>query len=67
MVQAFTWRDGDRTVRFGRGVVADAQGLLGAGFTLLTTPRAESAAPAVAAAAAVTRHGPAGRVDEVAA
>lgn len=67
MVQAFTWRDGDRTVRFGRGVVADAPGLLGAGFTLLTTPRAEAAAPTVSSAAAVTRVVPAGRVDEVAA
>lgn len=67
MVQPFTWRDGDRTVRFGRGVVADAPEFLGPGYTLLTTPRAEADAPAVASAAAVTRHVPAGRVDEVAA
>ena len=36
----FTWRDGERIVRFGRGALADAPDLLGDGYVLLTTPRA---------------------------
>lgn len=67
MVQPFTWRDGERTIRFGRGVVADAPSLLGAGYALLTTPRAAAAAPQIVDAAQITRDVPAGRVDEVAA
>ena len=45
----FTIRDGERTIRFGKGSAAEASGLLtGAGFadyTLLTTPRAAGSAP----------------------
>lgn len=67
MVAHFTWQDGERTIRFGRGAIADADRLLGAGYALLTTPRARDAAPAIADAAAVIRSVPAGRVDEVAA
>ncbi len=67
MVPPFTWRDGERTIRFGRGVAADAPSLLGAGYPLLTTPRARAAAPDIAEAAAVARDVPVGRVDEVAA
>lgn len=67
MVPPFTWRDGDRTIRFGRGTVADAAAILGAGYPLLTTPRAAQAAPAIAGAAGLTRTVPPGRVDEVAA
>ena len=67
MVAHFTWQDGERTIRFGRGAIADAGRLLGAGYTLLTTPRARGAAPAVVDAAAVTRDVPGGPVDEVAA
>ena len=48
----FTWRDGDRTIRFGRGALDDAPGLLGDGYLLLTTERSALAAPALAAAAA---------------
>ena len=44
----FTWRDGDRTIRFGRGALDDAPGLLGEGYLLLTTARSAAAAPALA-------------------
>lgn len=67
MVAHFTWHDGDRTIRFGRGAVADAEPLLGTGYALLTTARARLAAPAVAESASVEREVPAGRVDEIAA
>jgi alcohol dehydrogenase class IV len=62
----FTWRDGERIVRFGRGALADAPDLLGDGYVLLTTPRAASGALAVVAGAAAVHHVPTGRVDEVA-
>src|SRR3954467_2912752 len=52
MAPAFTWRDGERTIRVGRGTIATFEELLGTGFTLLTTERAEADAPAVVAAAA---------------
>ncbi len=39
MADDFTWRDGDRTIRFGRGALDDAPGLLGEGYLLLTTER----------------------------
>jgi alcohol dehydrogenase class IV len=66
MGEAFTWQDGERTIRFGRGAVATAGELLGSGYTLLTTPRAERSAPGVVAAAAAVHHVRAGRVDEIA-
>jgi alcohol dehydrogenase class IV len=63
----FTWRDGERTIRFGRGVAAEAVELLGgAGYTLLTTQRAAAAAPHVAAAAGEVVHVGRGPVDELA-
>jgi alcohol dehydrogenase class IV len=62
----FTWRDGERIVRFGRGALAEAPDLLGDGYVLLTTPRAAASAPAVVDGAAAVHHVPAGRVDEVA-
>ncbi len=62
----FTWRDGDRVIRFGRGAIADAPELLGDGYALVTTRRALAAAPQLgAAAASVHVIGP-GRVDELA-
>jgi alcohol dehydrogenase class IV len=67
MAQAFTWQDGERTIRYGRGAVAIAGDLLGSGYTLLTTPRAERGAPDVVAAAAVVHHVRPGKVDEIAA
>jgi alcohol dehydrogenase class IV len=62
----FTWRDGDRIVRFGRGALAEAPDLLDDGYVLLTTPRAQGSAPAVLAGAAAVHHVAPGRVDEVA-
>jgi alcohol dehydrogenase class IV len=62
----FTWRDGERVVRFGRGALAEAPELLDDGYVLLTTPRAQESAPAVVAGAAAVHHVPPGRVDEVA-
>jgi alcohol dehydrogenase class IV len=50
--QPFTWRDGERTIAFGRGVVDRAVELLGGpGYTLLTTERAAAMAPALRDAA----------------
>jgi alcohol dehydrogenase class IV len=63
----FTWQDGERTVRFGVGALEDAPALLGEGFTLLTTPRAAEAAPAVVAAAGAVHHVGPGAVDALAA
>jgi len=54
-------------VRFGRGALDEAADLLGEGYTLLTTPRAATSAPAVLERAAHVHEVPAGRVDEVAA
>jgi alcohol dehydrogenase class IV len=50
---SFTWRDGDRLIRFGRGAVDEAVELVGGpGYALLTTERASEVAPHVAMAAA---------------
>jgi alcohol dehydrogenase class IV len=63
----FDWRDGERMIHFGRGRLKQAVDLLGGpGFTLLTTPRARDAVPAVAQAAGAVVEVPAGRVDEIA-
>lgn len=62
----FVWRDGERTVAFGQGALEHAGELLGAGYTLLSTPRAAAAAPALADRAAAVHHVGAGRVDELA-
>jgi len=65
---AFTWRDGERLIRFGRGVAAEAVEVLGGpGFLLLTTSRAGAVLPAVAEAAAGVHHVPPGGVPELAA
>lgn len=66
MGEDFRWRDGERTIRFGRGALAEAPELLGAGYTLLTTERALAAAPRLAEPAAAVHMVPSGRVDEVA-
>jgi alcohol dehydrogenase class IV len=66
MAGAFTWQDGERTIRFGRGAIAGAGELLGSGYTLLTTPRAEAGAPEVVAAAGAIHHVRPGKVDEIA-
>ena len=63
----FTWQDGERTIRFGRGAVAEAVELLGGpGYALLTTPRARATAPAVVEAAATVVDVAPGQVDELA-
>jgi maleylacetate reductase len=70
-VDAFTWVDGERLIRYGAGAVDEAPALLaGRGFerfALLTTERAVSAAPALTGAADVVLHVPAGQVPEAAA
>src|SRR3954466_9797906 len=66
MGATFTWQDGERTIRFGRGTVATFAELLGTGYTLLTTARAERSAPEIVAGAATVHHVPPGRVDEIA-
>ena len=63
----FTWQDGERTIRFGRGAIEAADELLGDGYALLTTARAESSAPRVVERAAVVHHVGPGLVDELAA
>ncbi|MEA2155032.1 MAG: maleylacetate reductase, partial [Solirubrobacteraceae bacterium] len=64
--ERFTWQDGERTIDFGRGALADASSSLGEGFTLLTTARARSIAPALVQLAGDVHEVPAGRVDELA-
>ncbi len=67
-MQSFDWRDGERTIHFGRGRAAEAVDLLGGpGYTLLTTDRGRDALPAVADAAETVLDVRAGRVDEIAA
>src|SRR4051812_15733654 len=66
VTSGFTWRDGERVIRFGRGAIADAAALLAEPYTLLTTERAESAAPAVVAGARRVLRVGTGRVDELA-
>lgn len=63
---AFRHVDHDRTIVFGRGAVEAAADLIGEGFTLLTTPRAADAAPAVAARAGARVDVPDGLVDDLA-
>ena len=70
-MDAFTWVDGERLIRFGAGTVVEGPALLAARgierFALLTTQRAASAAPALADAADVVLHVPPGQVPEAAA
>jgi alcohol dehydrogenase class IV len=63
----FTFNDGERTIRFGPGVVAEAVDVLGGpGYTLLTTERTARMAPRVVEAAAAVHHVPHGLVEDVA-
>jgi alcohol dehydrogenase class IV len=70
-VDAFTWVDGERLIRFGRGTLEEAPGLLAErgfeGFALLTTERAAADARALAAAADLVLHVPGVPVPEAAA
>lgn len=66
-MDSFTWRDGERTIRFGRGTIAGAPDLIGTdGHVLLTTDRARAMAPELAAGATEIHHVRPGRVDEIA-
>jgi alcohol dehydrogenase class IV len=67
MEPSFSWRDGERLIRFGRGAIADAPSLLGEGYALLTTERAEHSAPEVVARAGRVHHVASGLVDELSA
>jgi len=70
VAEDFTWRDGERLIRFGRGVAAEALGLLErefAGYALLTTERAVDSLPELGDAAAAVIHVPPGLVDEISA
>jgi alcohol dehydrogenase class IV len=71
MAEDFTWRDGERTIRFGTGVAGQAPELLERNgferFALLTTARAAATAPGLAGRAAGVVHVPAGKVDEISA
>jgi alcohol dehydrogenase class IV len=64
---SFTWRDGDRLIRFGSGAVDEAVELVGGpGYALLTTERAVEAAPHVRLAAASVHFVGYGLVEDVA-
>jgi alcohol dehydrogenase class IV len=62
----FTWRDGDRVIRFGPDAIDDAPALLGEGYTLITTARSLPAAPALAERAAHVHELPDGYVEDTA-
>ena len=51
-MSGFTWQDGERTIHFGRGRIAEAGELLPDGYELLTTERAQGDAPHLVEAAA---------------
>jgi alcohol dehydrogenase class IV len=67
----FTWRDGERLVRFGPGAAGEAPALLAErgfeDYLLLTTERALEQSPGVEQGAAEVAHVPPGRVDEISA
>jgi alcohol dehydrogenase class IV len=71
VAEDFTWRDGERTIRFGTGVAAQAPALLEQNgfedFALLTTERASAGAPGLREQASAVVHVPAGKVDEISA
>src|SRR6188472_2014558 len=62
----FSWQDGERLVRFGAGALREAPDLLGDGYVLLTTERAQTSAPEVVERAENVHHVPVGPVDDVA-
>jgi alcohol dehydrogenase class IV len=67
MESGFTWRDGERTIRFGAGAIDDAVETLGGeGYALLTTERAAAMAPVVVEGAGAVHMVGAGLVDELA-
>jgi alcohol dehydrogenase class IV len=71
LTHGFTWRDGERLVRFGGGAVREAPQLLEQNgfddYVLLTTDRARQSVPDLAERAATLVEVPPGRVDEISA
>ncbi|MET0972380.1 MAG: iron-containing alcohol dehydrogenase, partial [Thermoleophilaceae bacterium] len=71
MLEDFTWRDGERLIRFGEGVLAEAPELFERegfdDFVLLTTERAAASAPWLVELAGAVVHVPPGLVDEISA
>ena len=71
MAHDFTWRDGERLIRFAAGAGAAAPALLRergfADWVLLTTERAATQVPGVGEVAVAVQHVPAGRIDEISA
>jgi len=65
-VAPFRWQDGERTIRFGQGAVADGAEDFGEGYALLTTERTLATAPQLADRASQVVHVRSGRVDEIA-
>lgn len=68
--EEFTWHDGERTIHFGVGAIAESSELLGeqgfAEFELLTTERAMGVAPVgLAEDSSCFHHVPPGPIDEV--
>ena len=66
-MSGFTWQDGERTIHFGRGRIAEAVELLPAGYVLVTTKRAQEDAPAVVEGAVEVHLVRPGLVDELSA
>jgi alcohol dehydrogenase class IV len=71
MAEDFTWRDGERTIRFAVGVAGEAADVVEREgferFVLLTTERAAGEAPGLAERATAVVHVPPGKVDEISA
>ena len=71
MERDFTFRDGERTIRFAAGAVEEAPALLAGhgfeGYALLTTERASATAPAVTEGASSVQNVPSGPVPDIAA
>jgi maleylacetate reductase len=71
VVENFTWRDGERLVRFGAGALDEAARLVAEagfdGYTLLTTERGAAESAALVEGAVAVLHVPAGKVDELSA
>lgn len=66
-MKPFTWKDGERTIRFGRGCVDTAGELIGTGYVLLVTARGRGLVPALEEHAGKIIEVPPGLVDEISA
>ena len=66
MPEDFSWRDGERLIRFADGALAETSEMLASrgfeNYALLTTERAADTAPELAERAAVVAHVPSGPV-----